>query len=216
MAHVRVPRGTAHTLEEGTGNRMRQFPPLIDSRVVRPSQTALVLGLVTEMQLLRLKTLARWYARGLPADATWEDLLQEALTRILMGKRQVPEGVTIVAFVAGIMRSLRSERWERLERVLARERRRSDSRTSVAQPRTELIDSTPGPERVLMAQEQLAAIRDLFAEDRVALTILDALAQGLTAEEIRAANGMSETDYASARKRMRRVLLREGLTCTPR
>ena len=192
---------------------MPRFPPLIDSRIVPPTETAMALGLITELQLLRLKTLARWYARGLPPDVTWEDLLQEALTRIVVGKRHVPRGVAIVAFVAGVMRSLRSEHWQRARKVLARDRLESSRPT--ARP-TELVDSAPGPERALIAQQELAAIGDLFADDAVALAVLDGLAQGLTAEEIRVAAGLSETDYASARKRMRRVLLREGLTCTPR
>jgi hypothetical protein len=90
---------------------MPQFPPLFDSRLVRPTETARALGLVTNLELLRLKTLARWYARGLPPDVTWEDLLQEALTRILVGKRVVPAGVPTLAFIAGVMRSLKSAHW---------------------------------------------------------------------------------------------------------
>ena len=195
---------------------MAQFPPLVDSRVVRPSQTALALGLVTKLELLRLKTIARWHARALPPDVTWEDLLQEALTRILVGKRQVPEGVVAVAFVAGVMRSLRSEHWRRIERTLARGRRSGNSRSEVAYHRMELVDPAPGPERAVIAQQELAAIRHLFADDAVALTILHGLARGLTAEEIRVAAGLSDVDYASARKRIRRTLLREGLTCTPK
>ena len=168
------------------------------------------------MELLRLKTLARWYARGLPPDVGWEDLLQEALTRILVGKRQVPAGVPTIAFVAGVMRSLRSEHWQRAEREMARDRRRRNSLSKLPHRETELVDSAPGPDRAVMAQQELAAIRSLFANDATALIILECLAHGLTAEEIRVAAALSDTEYASARKRMRRVLLREGLTCTPR
>jgi DNA-directed RNA polymerase specialized sigma24 family protein len=109
---------------------------------------------VTDPELLRLKTLARWYARGLPPDVTWEDLLQEALTRILVGKRKIPEGVVMVAFVAGIMRSLRSEHWQRVERMTARGQRQGENGFQVAHRRTELIDSVPGPERAVMAQQE--------------------------------------------------------------
>lgn len=195
---------------------MPEFPPLVDSRILRPTETVRALGLVTDLELLRLKTLARWYARGLPPDVTWEDLLQEALTRILVGKRQVPDGVVVVAFVAGVMRSLRSEHWQSVEKGLARGRRGRHTRSESAERPTELVETAPGPERALIAQQELAAIRRLFAEDATALEILDGLAQGLTAEEIRLAIGLSDTDYASARKRMRRVLLREGLTCAPK
>lgn len=196
--------------------RTPPLPPLVDPRIIRPTETALALGLVTELQLLRLKTLARWYSRGLPPDMTWEDLLQEALTRIIVGKRQVPDGVAIVAFIAGVMRSLRSEHWQRAKKSLAQGRRRTDNHPTAARHDTELIDPTPGPEHALIAQQELAAIRNLFADDAQALMILDGLARDLTPEEIRRAAGLSEIDYASARKRMRRVLLREGLTCTPK
>ena len=71
------------------------------SSPVRPADTAVALGLVTRLDLLRLKTLARLYARGLPPDVDWEDLLQEALTRVLVGSRAVPADVPPVAFIAG-------------------------------------------------------------------------------------------------------------------
>jgi hypothetical protein len=44
---------------------------------------------------------------------TWDDLLQEAITRVLVGSRRQPQGVKMVAFLAGIMRSLRAEHWRR-------------------------------------------------------------------------------------------------------
>lgn len=190
---------------------MPQFPPLVDFRILRQTENALALGVVSDLELLRLKALARWYARGLPPDVSWEDLLQEALTRILVGTRRVPDGVAAVAFVAGVMRSLRSEYWQRIGKKRTRKRRRSDSGGEA-----DLVDSAPNPERMLMAQQELAAIRTLFIGDATALLILDGMARGLTVEDIRLAAGLSDTDYASARKRMRRTLLREGLTCEPK
>ena len=79
-----------------------------------------------------------------------------------------------------------------------------------------MSDPAPGPERALVALQELAAIRELFATDPTALQIIDGLGQGLSAEQIRRSTGLSKTDYDSARKRMRRTLLREGLTCEPR
>lgn len=64
-----------------------------------------------------------------------------------------------------------------------------------------------------MAERELVGVRRLFAQDATALSILDGLAQGLTAEKIRVSLRLSATEYASARKRMRRVWLKEGLTC---
>ena len=188
---------------------------LVDKRDLRPAETALALGMVSRMELLRLKTIARVYARGLPPDVAWEDLLQEALTRIIVGARKQPEGVTMVAFVAGIMRSLRGEHWRRVSGRGGNKAGRQD-RIDDQSREIELPDTAPGPEQSLSAQQELAAIERLFADDPVILKINAGLGQGLSAEQIRAALKISNTDYDSARRRMRRALLREGLTCEPK
>ena len=180
------------------------------------TETALALKLVTEMDLLRLKTIARWHARGLPPDVSWEDLLQEAVTRVVTGARKVPEGVGMVAFLAGVMRSLRTEHWRRaLDGAGGRKAVHLDQRDERAHE-LELLDPAPSPERTLSARQQLNAIERLFADDPLALRILSGLGEGLSAEQIRASGNISKTDYDSARKRMRRMLLREGLTCEPK
>ena len=187
---------------------------LADARILRPTETALAQKLVTRMDLLRLKSIARLHARGLPADVSWEDLLQEALTRVLTGARRIPERVAPVAFIAGVMRSLRSEHWRRAGATERREYAVSGYRAYRARelaPR----DTAPDPERSLMAIEELKAIEQLFADDPVVLGIIDALGEGLTAGQIRDRHTLSKTDYDSARKRLRRALLREGLTCGP-
>jgi DNA-directed RNA polymerase specialized sigma24 family protein len=179
---------------------MPQLPTLVDTRVVPPAQTALALKLVSDMDLLRLKALARLYARGLPADVSWEDLVQEALTRVLVGARVVPQGVPMVAFLAGVMRSLRSE-----------QRRRARARDSDLRE-VELRDAGPGPERALSARQELGAIRQLFAGDALVLQIITGLGEGQPAAQICRTCGISKTDYESGRKRMRRTLLKAGLT----
>jgi DNA-directed RNA polymerase specialized sigma24 family protein len=195
---------------------MPKIPPLVDTKILRPAQTAIALNLVGEIDLLRLKTIARWHARGLPPDVTWEDLLQEAITRVLVGTRRVPEGVTTVAFIAGIMRSLRTEHWRRVlressgEDVLRIDQESHDSHALA------LPDPAPGPEQALSARQALNAIERLFADDPIALKIIAGLGEGLSAEQIRASAKLSRTDYNSARRRIRRTLLREGLTCDPK
>ncbi len=94
---------------------MPRTGPLVDKRIISPAETALALNLVSETDLLRLKTIARLHARGLPPDIAWDDLLQEAFTRVIVGSRRQPEGVAMVAFLAGVMRSLKAEHWRRVE-----------------------------------------------------------------------------------------------------
>jgi len=175
-----------------------------------PAAQALALKLVTKMDLLRLKAVARLHARGLPPDAGWSDLLQEAFARVLDGSRKCPEGLPMVAFLAGVMRSIRTEHWRRARRIVARlPRMLADLDLSGSE--NEASDPTPDPERSLIALEQLAQIDRLFAADPRALQIVEGLFEGWTPEQIRVRYDMSKTEYDSTRKRMRRALLREGL-----
>lgn len=192
---------------------MPKIAPLADTRIVRPAETALALDRVTENDLLRLKAIARLHARGLPPDIGWEDLLQEALTRVLVGDRKVPDGVTMVAFIAGVMRSLKSAHWRRALHGQFTADAYPALYGGVEGSQYQSPDTEPGPERSLVARQALEEIQRVFAEDPVVQRIMTGLAEGLTAERIRANYGISKTEYDSARKRLRRRLLREGLTC---
>jgi RNA polymerase sigma-70 factor (ECF subfamily) len=161
------------------------------------------------MDLLRLKALARLYARGLPPDVDWEDLLQEALTRVLVGPRVTPADVPPVAFIAGVMRSLRSEHRRRFLRM--RRDTAANRDMPVASRNLDVRDEAALPERILSARQELVQICTLFTDDQPVLGIIEGLAEGLEPEQIRDRLGLTSTVYNSARRRMRRALLREGL-----
>lgn len=176
-----------------------------------PAAHALELKLVTKMDLLRLKSVARLYARGLPPEVGWTDLLQEAFARVLDGSRKSPEGLPMVAFLAGVMRSIRAECFRRARRAAARLPQMLAELELAGDPGIEAGDSTPDPERRLSAIQELAEIQKLFADDPRALQIIEGLSEGWSPEQIRARFDMSKTDYDSTRRRMRRALLKEGL-----
>lgn len=181
---------------------------LTEKQILSPTQTAVALGLITEIDFLRLKAVARLYARGLPADVGWDDLLQEALTRVIVGTRKTPDGVPAVAFVAGIIRSLRSDYRRRALHAAQQTPAHTDGDDGTA-----LTDALSDPERAITVRQELEAIERLFGDDHTALQIIACLGRGLAADQICAVLRMSKTEYDSARKRMRRKLLREGLTC---
>jgi len=168
-----------------------------------PAAQALALEIVTAMDLLRLKVIARLHARGLPPEIDWCDLLQEAISRVLDGSRPKPEGVPVVAFLAGVMRSIKTEHWRRARRKARQLPKLQVDMDAEAEVYT--------PERTTIAIQQLARITALFADDRQVRQVIAGLHQGHTPEEICAQHNMSKTDYDSTRKRMRRILLREGL-----
>jgi DNA-directed RNA polymerase specialized sigma24 family protein len=158
--------------------------------------------------LLRLQALARLRARGLPNGIGWSDLLHEALARALDGTRQWPAGVPLLVFLAGTMRSICDEIWRRRRReaelIVFGKNAEADCR--------DVASLAADQERVLAASEALATLYRLFAGDSIVLRILSGLANGLSAADIRLANEFSPVEYDSGRRRMRRALLRVGLS----
>ncbi len=171
-----------------------------------PRDVAAALAALSDDDLLRLRALARLRARGLPGGMAWSDLLHEAVLRALEGTRRWPPGVPLLAFLAGIMRSLCDEQWRR--------RRREGPASQPEDNRAATLAGTApdaDPERAYAAAEALAAVDRLFASDTVALKVIAGLTNGLGAEEIQRLYSLGAVEYDTARRRMRRALLRHGL-----
>jgi DNA-directed RNA polymerase specialized sigma24 family protein len=187
-------------------------PQISDAPIEKtPAAQALALELVTETDLLRLKVIARLHARGLPPRIEWSDLLQEAFARMLDGSRRRPDEVPLVVFLAGVMRSLKAEHWRRAHREARQMPKLLAEVEETGSEDAQACDPSPDPERHLIATQELSLVSRLFAQDSRALLVIFGLADGRSLEEICVSYDMSKTDYDSTRKRIRRVLLREGL-----
>jgi RNA polymerase sigma-70 factor (ECF subfamily) len=156
------------------------------------------LAALSEEDLLRLRAIARLRARSLPEGMSWSDLLHEAVLRALTGARPWPPGVPLLAFLAGVMRSLCDEQWRR--------QRRQDHL-----PTPHGSGGADDPERACAAAEALAAIQRLFVSDAAALKVIKGLISGMAAEEIRRHYDLTAVEYDTTRRRIRRTLLRHGL-----
>jgi RNA polymerase sigma-70 factor (ECF subfamily) len=100
------------------------------------------------------------------------------------------------------MRSICADTWRREE---------LDADFAVLCATGDGIESPADPERLLSAAQSLAAISQVFGADPAALKIIAGLVDGLTVAEICNVYAMSEREYDTTRKRMRRTLLRCGL-----
>ena len=156
------------------------------------------LAALSEEDLLRLRAIARLRARSLPDGMSWSDLLHEAVLRALTGARPWPPGVSLLAFLAGVMRSIGDEQWRR-------HRRQHDL------PAPGDGGEAHDPERTCAAAEALAAIQELFASDNAALKVIKGLINGMAAEEIRRHYDLTAVEYDTTRRRIRRTLLRHSL-----
>lgn len=169
-----------------------------------PPDLAAEVAALGDADVLRLRAIARLRARGLPGLDD-RDLFNEAMLRLLDGSRARPPDVPLVAVLASTMRSVAHDFWRRhrRERSVVLRPGAEAHELAVLQP-----DPAPDPERVAAAVQALGDIDRLFARDIVASQIVAGLALGLTAEEIRERYGLSGTAYDTARRRMRRALLR--------
>ena len=157
-----------------------------------------------EADWLRLHKVARALCRNGGFDPN--DLLQEAFHRALNGGRQCPRDVDVTRFLAGVMRSIASD-WSK-----ARRRR---PEMSINAPSGALLDVVVQVrDRRLDADDLLAdteeracviaRIKDLFADDATALKIIEGMLEGRVGAELRSAAELSEKEFASKRRLMRR------------
>ena len=153
---------------------------------------------LSDADLLRLKMSATGYAWGAVAP---DDLLQEALVRILSGKRRWPKRVPFKDFLNGVMKSIVSD-----------ENRDWISSNVSAIGGDQELESIAGTEGIpdqseyVAAEQGLEQVEALFADDEEAGLILASRAEGDSREEICEALQMDERQYATALRRIRRKL----------
>jgi DNA-directed RNA polymerase specialized sigma24 family protein len=139
---------------------------------------------------IALTKIARLYARRTPFDH--DDLLQEAICRVLSGKRVWARGVPVRSFLVGVMRSIAWE-WK-------------------GEPREAVVDA-PDPrcgETPTMASIDSAKIVAMFADDLVAQKIVLGMMEGARGEELQRSSGLSKVEYESKRKKIRRRIEKLG------
>ena len=164
-----------------------------------PEECIAALRRLTDGELRRLKQLARIRAIGLHTVDS-EDLLHEAIGRMLDGRRRWPRHVPLVVFLLGTMRSISSDHWRRLKDSVVVADGAAVDRGA---------DPTGDPEHRVSAKQTLARVEALFGDDAEALAVIAGMASGQRPDEIQKETGMDGTRYATTQRRIRRRLARE-------
>ena len=131
-----------------------------------------------------LMKIARLYARKTPYDH--EDLLQEALCRVLAGTRAWPRQVAALPFLWGVVRSIA---WEWKSEPIERAPEAADP---------------DGEERRAIAGLDVAKILALFDDDPLAQAIVRGMMDGARGLELQELSGLDKTDYETKRTKIRR------------
>ena len=157
----------------------------------------------TPAEWARLRRVAGYYARP---QIGAKDLLQEAFARALDG-RQCPVHVSVVKFLAEIIRSVANGEGEKVEHRLPL----VSIVGKTGEPLTEVLDRADRAQSVeerLIAEQDAAQLRrdilQLFDDDPVAQIIVEGIMEEMDGEELRELSGLDKTAYDSKRKLIRR------------
>jgi len=185
---------------------MRTTPDQIEDKgLASPEAAAAALARLAPADLVRLRRIAQMRVSGLAA-VDWDDLLQEAFSRILAGTRRWPLEVPLVAFVAQSLRSLANEyrRQQAAHPFVALDSSSDPSGLPLA-----VADDRPGADLLLEASERRAALVRKLEADKGALAVLSGHERGETAPETIVRTGLTALEYDAARKRFRRIVKQE-------
>jgi DNA-directed RNA polymerase specialized sigma24 family protein len=165
---------------------MNQMPTTVEDgpATLSPPEVVRAIKSLTDGEKTALIKAARLYARKTPYDH--EDLVQEALTRVLDHRRLWPVGVSATLFLGGVIRSIA---WEWKHELRGEE-------TDVGDEGVQ--------ERGTIARIDIGKIIALFNDDPVAQKIVMGMMDGARGEELQETSGLDQIEYESKRKKIRR------------
>ncbi len=150
-----------------------------------------------EADLVKLQLVAGLFAqkrlRGGAVGA--DDLLQDAFVRTLDGRRRWRKGITIIQHLVRVMESHSGH--------LAR-KRADHGAMSLADLESEPAGTTLEAAVSLGLAEEAKALLARFADDALALRLLHYQSEGFLASEIQREMGISQTQYETITRRVRR------------
>lgn len=185
-----------------------------------PADISAAVEALTPAEWARLKRFAhyRMLALGPKADSrTPDDLIQTALTDLLEDTRRwKKDQVGFLTFLTGAMRSI-SSNWARSYNkeetpLLEADFQRENDDGEILNPLDAVQDRAPGPAKQLRDKQTLNLIEGMFKDDQEALMLLTAWQEGYDPAGARELWGLSQTEYNTIVRRIRRRLNAAGLT----
>ena len=152
--------------------------------ILSPAEAEAAIRALTAADKIALLKIARLYARKTPYEH--EDLLQEAMCRVLQGARAWPRHLAALPFLWGVVRSIAWE-WKK---------ETPDAMPDGADP--------GGEERRAIAGLDVHKIIALFDDDPAAQIIVRGMMEGARGQELQDLSGLDKTDYESKRTKIRR------------
>ncbi len=157
---------------------------------------------LSDADLLRLQMIAKAYTKGCRLQS--DELLSEAIARLLDGARRIPRTEKFTPVLIGVMRSIASN-----DKKL-HDNARVDSGDDEVLDGTE--DCGPTPEDIIIRQDIRKSVMALFEGDEVAQIICEGhFFEQMTEKDLCNLTGLDETRLASKKRAIWRELRRSDL-----
>jgi len=151
---------------------------------------------LTEAEWTKLRCLARNRCRvGRPGEE--DEVLQDAIYRVLEGKRRWPKGLNLFAFLSGVMKSIVSE-----NRKIGF-RRNIDRDIEVA---ADAASQDTSAADLVLESEIVTYVMALFEDDPEAEALAEGIMEGWEKDDLLGLFNGEVTRYETVRKRFRRKI----------
>jgi hypothetical protein len=171
------------------------LPPLSEAEIYSEISS------LTAGERTRLIRIASYYGRISFEEP--DELVHEAICRVLDGKREWPRGLERLGFLAGVIKSIAGD-LKRAQRQALKRIVPLDEGREVGEARRGLMDYEGTEARGIRAKLDVKRIMTYFEDDPIAQKILMGMAGGTRGEDLEQASGLSPTEYESKRKKIRR------------
>jgi hypothetical protein len=182
-----------------------------EERAATREEVVTAVEAITPRELRRLERYARRRIFGLRRAARgrdWEDLLREAVADTYEGSRRWnKESVDFSRHLIGAMRSISShwrDQFDPGEAFSESEVTHVSPEGKLTNPMLEAASPAADPERELEAKQEVERIGGIASKNPLAWLIMDGWRGGMTGPEIREALEVSQKDYETALKWLRR------------
>lgn len=171
--------------------------------VFSPDEISVKLNSLSTADLVRIRKIAALYGKGCIEP---DELISKAFIAILSGARNWPTEVNVITFLANTMRSLASSNFKSLDRSPEFLEVIQNNEEGDRLPSNDYPSPLPSAEESLIISEESDFVLSLFADDEIALLIVEGLMEGMSSSELRELACLDQTAYESKRKFIRRRL----------
>ncbi|MDX6444630.1 MAG: hypothetical protein QOH71_1704 [Blastocatellia bacterium] len=201
---------------KSTGKASRRIP---EEKAATQQEIVAAVEALTPEDLLRLRGFAKWRVAGMGRAAQgqdWEDLLGKAIAATYEGaasheggRRWNKDAVRFREHLLGAMRSISSherDHFDEKEAMLESDLIYTSAAGEQVNPLATIESPGASPHRVLEAKEKAEEIEAIANENALAWLIWDGFKGGMNGPEIRDALSVSQKDYYTAMKWLRRKI----------